>query len=462
MLPKVLSFVDVETTGMSPKYDRIIEIGIIRVEDNQIIDQFSTLVNPDIHIDPFILSMTGISLGELKNAPSFYEISKRIKELLSDSLFIAHNVSFDYFFVKGEFDRIEKEFNSKYCCSVKLSRNLFPRFKHHNLDAIIRRFNFDCKRRHRALDDAKVIWDFYQLSLKKFGQEKVLNAFSKIRKRPSLPVNISEKVLDSLPELPGVYIFYNQENAPLYIGKSRNIRNRVLAHFSGSKRVGVDTKIVQDVARIEAIETAGELGALLLEATLVKKFQPFYNRKLRYAAKLLVLKKVVTADKYNSVSAVNLEEIPVEDLSGVLGIFKSKKDLKVFLLSLSKEYKLCPKLLGWEKGSRNCFNFHLGFCYGACSGGESYLKYNLRFDEAFCKTKIKEWPFKGPVAVKEKSGREDIFIIDKWCVLGKLKNDSDSVADLSRDYLFDTDTYKILNRFLSKKGELEIFNINLE
>lgn len=458
MLPKTLSFIDVETSGLGPKHCRIIEIGIVRVENNKIVDKFSSLINPGTRIDPFILSMTRISTEDLQNAPSFYEVSKRVKELLSDSVFVAHNVLFDYVFIKQEFARLEQNFAAKYFCSVKLSKKLYPRFRHHSLDAIIQRHNLVCQRRHRAFDDAKVIYDFYKLSLKKFGEEKLLEALNSIFKRPSRPINISEQVLDSLPESPGVYIFYNKDNLPLYIGKSKNIRNRVLSHFSQSKVQSLDMKIAQDINRIESIETAGELGALLLESTLIKKLQPLYNRQLRYAFKLLALKKVATG-KYHTVEVVSLQDIPIEELGNILGIFKSNKDLKNFLISIAKEYKLCPKLLGLEKGSKNCFNYHLKLCNGACSKLESTLKYNLRFDEAFYKTKIKDWPFKGPIGIREKSSKEEVFVIDKWCVLGTLKSEADGLDSISQEYFFDTDTYKILNNYL-KGRELRMFNFS--
>lgn len=459
MLPKVFSFVDVETNGMSAVHGRIIEIGIIRVEDNKVVDTYSTLINPNSYVDSFILSMTGIAGDDLQNAPSFYEVKDRIKELLIDSMFIAHNVAFDYSFIKKEFERIEETFSSKYCCSVKLSRNLYPDLRHHNLDAIIERFNLTCTNRHRALDDAKVIWDFYKLALKNFGEERLIVAFKNVLKRPSLPIGVTEEILDSLPDRSGVYIFYSKENTPLYVGKSKNIRTRVRSHFSSSKGLNVDMKIAQNINRIETIETAGELGALLLEATLVKKMQPLYNRQLRYAAKLLALKKNITPNSYNCVSVSPLDEIPIEQLAEVLGIFRSKSDLKRFLVALAKAYTLCPKLLGLEKVEKNCFNYHLGLCKGGCLGDELVAKYNLRFEEAFYKTKIKNWPFKGPIAIKEKSSKEEIFIIDKWCVLGTLKDSSQSLDDISRDYSFDTDTYKILTRYLNEKKDLEIFNL---
>jgi DNA polymerase III subunit epsilon len=459
MVPKSLSFIDVETTGTSSRHGRIIEIGIIRVEDGVVVDEFSSLINPDMTVDPFIVSMTGINPGELQNAPSFYAVKDRIKEILKDSLFVAHNVLFDYSFIKREFERLEESFSSKYFCTVKLSRKLYPRFSRHNLDSLIERHNLKMENRHRAMDDAKAIFEFYNLSLENFGEEKMSEVFNILMKRPSLPIGISEDVLNSLPEGPGVYIFYDSENTPLYVGKSINIRDRVMSHFSNSKREAVDMKIASNISRIETLETAGELGALLLEATMVKKLQPVYNRQLRHASKLLALKKT-TLGNYTSVTMENLQDISVEELSDVLGIFKSSKEVKSFLTTLTKEYHLCLKLLGLEKTSKNCFNYHLGLCYGACSGKEKDLKYNLRFEEAFYKTKIKAWPFKGPIGIRERSSKEELFVIDKWCVLGKLKSPTDSLDDISRDYLFDRDTYKILNRYLNGTRDFEVFNIH--
>lgn len=455
MLPKNLTFVDVETTGLNAQFGRIIEIGILRVEDNQVVEEFTSLINPLTHLDPFIQTMTGITPQELEDAPTFYEVKDDIKRLLQDSIFVAHSVMFDYGFLKHEFKRHEQSFNPKYFCSVKLAKQLFPRFKKHNLDSIIDRFDFKCKRRHRAFDDAKVLWDLYSYALKNLGEEKVEKAIAKIMKRPSLPISISEQVINSLPEKPGVYIFKNADSAPLYIGKSKNIRDRILSHFSASKDSSLEMKIAENTKTIDTITTAGELTALLLESKLVKQQQPLYNRKLRNAMKLFALKKVETND-YFSVDIQILQEVPVEELENVMGIFKSQKQLKDHLHDLAKDHKLCLKLLGLEKGKGSCFYYHLGICDGACVKKEKVLKYNLRFDEAFYKTKIKRWPFAGPVGVKEDSDQEEIIVIDKWCILGHLKN-GDTFEDLSKEYLFDTDTYKILASFLTKQKHIKIF-----
>ena len=230
-LPKKLAFVDIETTGCRIS-DRIIEIGILRVENHKLIESYQTLLNPQCHIPEEIVELTGITPSQLEAAPTFYEVKKDIYSLLEDCIFVAHNVRFDLSFLKNEFKRWEISFSPKQICTVKLSRALYPEHRHHNLDSIIERFKFKVKNRHRAFDDAKVLWDFYSHLTKKLPKETLLLNLKKAMKRPSIPIKISEDILDSLPKSPGVYIFYGENRAPLYVGKSINIKDRVMSHFS--------------------------------------------------------------------------------------------------------------------------------------------------------------------------------------------------------------------------------------
>lgn len=162
MLPKIFSFVDVETSGARPLYDRIIEIGIVRVEEGKVVGEFSTLLNPQKYVDLFVHSLTGITASDLENAPTFYEVKDQILEMLRESVFVAHNVAFDYGFLRNEFKRYEQSFSMKHFCTLRISRILYPRHKRHDLDSIIKRCKIVCKRRHRALDDAKALWEFFQ------------------------------------------------------------------------------------------------------------------------------------------------------------------------------------------------------------------------------------------------------------------------------------------------------------
>ena len=335
MLSQPISFIDLETTGTSANYNRIIEIGIIKVFENKVIKKFETLVNPQTHIDPFIREFTGIDPEELEKAPTFYDIKDELLEILSGSIFAAHNVRFDYGFIRNEFKRFDISFSSKHFCTVKLARLLFPEWKKYNLDVLIEKFNVNVKRRHRAFDDAGVLWHFFKIVQKETKKEIFENALKIALKRPTVPLSLSTDILDSLPDCPGVYIFYGDNDTPLYIGKSVNIRDRVLSHFSSDHISGKEMKLSREVKRIETLKTAGELGALLLESSLVKKLQPIYNRTLRINKKLIALKKKINPDGFNSVEIVNLSEIDFNELENIIAVFKSEKNLKDTLHGLS-------------------------------------------------------------------------------------------------------------------------------
>lgn len=461
-----LAILDVETTGGSAPYDRIIEIGVLRVEEGKIVKTLNTLLNPEVPISPFITNLTGISDQDLEKAPTFYEVKEDLADIVSDCVFVAHNARFDYSFMRHEFKRIGIPFSAKQLCTVKLSRLLFPTFSHHNLDSIIERFEIECVNRHRAFDDAKVIWDFLQKIPTTVSGEKLEKAFKTILKKPSLPPLLLQKDIDNLPEKHGVYLFYGGKNGsanseiPLYIGKSVNIKDRVMSHFINDTESSTELEITQQVERIETIETAGELSALLLESELIKKMQPLYNRRLRYARKLTMVVKDIEKDGYFRVMIKTGEEIESRNLENILGIFKSQKQAKEHLHGLVKEYNLCEKSLGMQKLRGSCFAYQLGWCKGACKKKEKASLYNARFILAFSKTKLRSWPFNGPIVVKENN--EDMgeaMVFDKWCYLGKLNEyEFEDLRDATT--LSDFDVYKMLNSFLKEdKNIKKIFSI---
>jgi DNA polymerase-3 subunit epsilon len=199
---------------------------------------------------------------------------------------------------------------------------------------------------------------------------------------------------------------------------------------------------------IETITTAGELGALLLESTLVKKYKPMYNSMLREARKMVVLFSSTDSNGFSTIKVKELDKIDVNETEKIIGIFKSKKQLKNHLFELSKQFNLCPKLLGLDHSKKLCFYYHLNICHGACDGKELNIKYNMRFTEAFHKYKLKRWIFDSPILVKEENEIKEGFIIDKWCLLGSVKSEND-IYEIDQEYSFDLDTYKILSKYLS-------------
>ncbi len=435
------SFVDIETTGSHSRYDRIIEIGILRVEQDKVVRTYNQLINPQTYLSPFIAQMTGINPDDLESAPPFEHIKEEILEVLDDTIFVAHNVRFDYGFIKNEFKRFGINYSAKQLCTVKLSRKLFPQYKRHSLDSLIERFNFSTKNRHRAYDDAKVIWDFFQKINLSYPAEIITKAVNEITKKPSLPLGLNQQVIDSLPENPGVYMFYGENDLPLYIGKSVNIKDRVLSHFTDDQNSSKELRITQQIKYINTIETVGELGALLKEAELIKKMQPLYNRQLRKTKKLIVLRKKTLENGFLTLNIESITHIDTSDLPTLMGIFPSKKKAKEYMREKALDHSLCEKLLGLEKCSGSCFGHKLERCKGACVGRELPVRYNIRFVQAFSQKKIKTWPFRGAIKITEYDpieNRKEEFIINKWCLTSK---DSDEI-------FFDYDTYKILVRYI--------------
>jgi DNA polymerase-3 subunit epsilon len=489
MLPQKLCFVDLETTGGSSARDRVIEIGMLRVEDGIVTKEYQSLINPEKYIPPEIERLTGITGQDVINAPLFYEIKDRILETLDGCHLVAHNVRFDYGFLKSEFARLHMPFSPKHFCTVKLSRLLYPTETHHNLDAVMARCNITCEKRHRAFDDAKVLHEFFQHSLKRFPLTIVEQALNLAMKKPSLPTKLNQIDLDKLPESPGVYIFYGQaipeteqlplekNNAPLeipaekslplsktplvplYIGKSINLRERVLSHFAADIRNSTEMKISQQIEHIETIQTAGELGALFTESALIKKMLPLYNKMLRRKKELIAIKHTVDSQGYETTFLEPIDTVNPKTLSTFLGFFRSRRQAKEYLTKAAKEYKLCEKLLGLENTPSACFAYRLDRCKGACTAQELPIAYNMRFITAFSKLKVKPWPFNGSIMIEEKhdwSGKSEYFLVNEWCYLGSMTYDEDGVGKktMSKSIEFDVDIYKILLRFMQSPKNL--------
>lgn len=451
MFDKNLAIVDIETTGMSAQFNRIIEIAIIRVEKNKIVDTFTTLVNPQTHVTPFIYNFTGITEEELKEAPVFEEVKDRVAELLADATFVAHNVRFDYTFVKNELKRLGTPFKSKTCCTVRLSRRLFPQHRSHSLESIIARYGFSFKSRHRAYDDAYVLWQFLKKVKKTFPKETVETAWAALTKSLYSADPLIKTQIDTLPEAPGVYLFYDREGRILYVGKSNNISDRVIAHFSEDSQSEKHLFSMKEIAAIDYIVTAGELGALLTESQLVKKLNPVYNRQLKKKHLVYLLKKETDKNGFFTLKTDMCDVSELTDGTNIFKIFNSRASLKEFLVYFAQKHSLCPRLLGLETGKGACFASQLGKCKGACCGREKREIYNARFTIAFIENQqFRPWPFAGAVTITEENPAEekcDRFTFDNWSLV---KHENERGDSEEFDPRFDIDTYGILSRYFKK------------
>ena len=440
-------FVDLETTGGTAGTDRITEVGLVEVSADGV-REWSSLVNPQTSIPPFIERLTGISNAMVRSAPRFEDIAAELLQRLQGKLFLAHNARFDYGFLKREFERAGIDFSADVVCTVRLSRRLHPEHSRHNLDSLIARHGLQVQDRHRALGDARLIWQFWQKMLAAHGPDALNRAAAALAARPSLPPNLDPALLEGLPDGPGVYLFYGENELPLYIGKSKTLRRRVLAHFSADIRSAKEMALSQQVRRIDWISTEGELGALLQEAALVKKLQPIHNRQLRRASELCSWQLQDPGDGYLRPVLRRAAELKPGQQPDLYGLFSSVRDAKKQLTEIAEENLLCQATLGLQSATpgKPCFGYQLGRCAGACVGKQSAARYNAALQAALLHLRLATWPYPGPVAVRE---GEALHVIDHWCHLGTAHSEAEVWELLeSGQPQFDRDSYRILSRML--------------
>ena len=464
-----LAYVDLETTGGRPTSDRITEIAIVQTIDGIVVDEWHTLVNPGIQIPEMIQRIIGITPAMVKDSPTFEEILPVVMEKLAGFVFVAHNARFDTGFLKNAYKRLGEDFSYPVLCTVKLSCKLYSQYKRHNLDSIIQRFNLKCEARHRALGDAAALPQLVSRMFKDFDSGDVLAAMALQRKLGSVPPHLDPKIFDEMPNEPGVYLLYGESGGLLYVGKSVQIRTRVMSHFSSDHSNDREMRMAQQVHDIEWIVTAGEFSALMLEAELVKKRAPLFNRQLRKQKTLFSLYWQANNPeglKSNTVAAPLIKDINADDsqpytaspLDNSYGLFRSRRQAGELLKKIQKEHQLCAKQLGLEKGKGACFSYQLKRCRGVCCEQESAISYHLRLQQALTPIKVEGWPYDGPVGIYESNEASEIrciHIVSNWLYLGKVSDESE-LADFSFDETIrlDIDFYRICISQLQKSSKV--------
>lgn len=437
---------DLETTGATPTQDRITEIGLIRYENGIEVGRWNTLINPEVSISPFIQRLTGITQDMVDHAPTFTQVYETLLQWLDQAVLCAHNVRFDYGFLKNEFKRIGITFQKKLLCTVKLSRKLYPQHHSHSLNAIIERFQLVCTQRHRAMGDTEMMAAFIDVAIREFGESTVQETVKTLLKQQATPTGLDHLDIHTIPETCGVYLFHG-DSALLYVGKSVSLRSRVFNHFQG------DHRSAQEIKRVEYRITSGELGALLLESRLIKENQPIHNRQLRRERQLCAWQISSNPNAKPLVTLINDSDIDWRAADNVYGTFKTKRQAVEVLNKLADEYGLCDKALGLEKGAGVCFAHQLKHCQGLCAGQESAESHWLRLLTALSHYKLLAWPYAGRIGIREYNPDYDIteiHVFDQWCHLGSVK-DHQELEELSTHPCFDRDTYRYLLKFLNRK-----------
>jgi DNA polymerase-3 subunit epsilon len=438
--------------------ERVTEIGVVRVDvdgDAARVDEWSTLVNPGVPIPPEIEWLTGITNEMVRAAPPFAAVAQDLIDRLDGAVFVAHNARFDYGFLRAEFARAGLAFHAKTLCTVRLSRALDPARTPHTLDALIDRFGLGGEQRHRALGDARVLWRLLQAWGDRHPPGDIEEAVQAVLRHPGLPPYLPPGAIDELPHAPGVYLFYGLNAHPIYIGKSVDLRARVTGHFNAEHRSGRDLRLSQELRRIEWEETAGEFGALLREAELVKMRLPAHNVALRRRENQVVMQ----LDTHDRARFMRARQFELGGLGAAWGPFASRAAARAWLAHLAREHGLCLKRLGVE-GRRSaaddgapCFNRQLNRCRGACVDAELPADHAARLRTAIAPWLLPAWPCNGPMALVERDAarfREDWHVFDRWCWLGTVRA-LDAAIDLARHRVpcFEADTARLAMRALA-------------
>lgn len=449
------AIVDIETNGKN----KITEISIFIYDGEKVIDEFTSLVNPEAYIPPFITNLTGINSQMVEHAPKFYEIAKKVQEITLDTIFVAHAVNFDYNIIRGEFKDLGFDFTRKKLCTVRLSRKILPGHASYSLGNICGDLGITIAARHRARGDAEATVELFSILMKE-DTNNIINTFLNVRSREAtLPPLLKKEVLDRIPNTTGVYYFINEQKEIIYVGKALDIKQRILSHFYDKARKEITMSL--EVADLEFTETGSELVALLLESSEIKRHYPKYNRAQRRARESVGL---FSYQDRNGIIHLAFNSLKV--VKDPLVKFYNNSSARNFMEKLCEEYELCPKYCHLQSNVGTCFHYQIKECKGICRNEEEVSKYNDRVLDAISSMQFERESF--VVFDKGKAANEECYVlIENNIYKGfgyKPKNKNYKHTDYRKKLIpqkDNSDVKRILNSFLNK-GELRIESLKIE
>lgn len=374
------AIIDIETTGLSPGNEKITEIAIFIHDGKKVVNELVSLVNPEKKIPYRIISITGINNQMVEGAPKFYEIAKQIVEITQDCILVGHNVRFDYGFLRHEFLSFGYAYERKTIDTIKLARKLVPGRKSYSLGELCADLDINNTARHRAAGDALATVKLFEMFLAIDPNPENLNL-------RGMNVNNNKDFVSKLPEKAGVYYFYDSSKELIYVGKSVNIRDRVMSHLNNN----LHKKAIEMKSRIADVSceiTGSELVALLLESEEIKINQPRYNQAQKRTYFNYGLYTFTDENDYCNLKVMRI----VNELTPIY-TYSSLNEAKEHVASLCEEYNLCQKLCGIYDTSGACFYYQIHKCKGACIGEESAASYNSRVEEAMDNYQFKKQNF---------------------------------------------------------------------
>lgn len=391
--PMKYAIIDIEASGGSPKRDRVMDIAVFIHDGTQIIDQFATLVNPDAHIPPFITKLTGITNQMVARAPRFADIAKQIAAMTEDAVFVAHNVQFDYLYIRNEFKRLGLNYMRPKLCTIDLARRVLPGMTSYGLDNLSTELDIPVEDRHRAEGDARATVRLFELLLATDHSQQCLDELLlRTNHNPALPENIPLSSVEQLPEEAGIYQFIDATGKVIYIGKSADIRRRVFQHFTETTEANKLYRMMRRIADVTFVETGSELLASLLEIAEVRRLKPTYNR-----AQLAKTFRYGIFKQYNHKGYLQIELRRKNryDPFPPIAHYERETHARLMLDERIDHQQLCQCLCGDAKARTNadtvCTWFNSKLCQGAGIGLERAQDYNRRAEKA-----IKDLQFAHP------------------------------------------------------------------
>lgn len=376
MHSQLFAIIDVETTGGGIAGNRITEICIALLKDGEIVDKYTTLVNPERDIPYHITALTGIDNEMVANAPRFFEVAEKIEEFTKDAIFVAHNVSFDYNVIRGEFRLLGQHYNRKKLCTVRLSRKLIPGLLSYSLGRLCSTINIQHLNRHRAEGDVDATTILFQRLLSLDENFETFNSFLNPRsKQATLPPHIPAEQINELPEEAGIYLFKNRKHQVIYAGKAKNIKKRVLSHFYDKKTK--EYHLGQETHFIDYELTGNELLALLVESEHIRKHYPKFNRAQKWPATTYQIISYI-----NQRGIIQLALAKTKALHDSVSTFYNRTEATEKLEEICEFFKLCPRFCTLQSNSEKCSHYRIKNCEGICDGSENVEDYNLKVHAA--------------------------------------------------------------------------------
>ena len=367
------AILDIETTGGQYNEEGITEIAIYKFDGHEVVDQFISLVNPEIPIQPFVVKLTGINNAMLRSAPKFFEVAKRIIEITEGCIVVAHNASFDYRILQTEFRRLGFKFQKPTLCTVELSKKLLPGHASYSLGKLVRALGIPMADRHRATGDAMATVKLFKMLLAQDVEKEILKSLVKTEIKSGMSPKLLD-IVENLPSKTGIYYIHNEKGDLIYIGKSKNIKKRVNQHFTGTSRKC--KKIQMEVYTVTYEETGSELIALLKESEEIKINKPIYNRAQRKTIFQWALYPIKDENGYLKLSLQKTDGRKKEITS-----YTSIQEGKNALFKITDQFNLCQKINGLYDTKNACFKYKIKECDGACIGEITTEEYNSRVEE---------------------------------------------------------------------------------